>query len=62
MASFITERFKVTGDGFDVEMYLNDSGELFVASTDEDYPSFWFTLTKDDWEKMKEFVDEKFRE
>ena len=57
MASFITEALRVKGDGFDIEMYLNDKQELFVGSIDENYPSFWFTINKDDWEKMKEFVD-----
>lgn len=45
------------GFGGDLEFYQNADGNIFIQSLSEEYPQFWFTITLEDWESIKEFID-----
>lgn len=64
MAVAISEHLVLSpkeGFGSDLEFYRNVAGEVFVQSLSEEYPQFWFVITKEDWEEIKEFMDEQFK-
>lgn len=46
-----------------IEMYLNNDNEIYIQDiTDPDSPcSFWFCLSKDDWDEVKQFIDDQFK-
>lgn len=59
MSSFWNEHFCLAADGNEIEFYLNDHGEIFVHSLETDL--FWFTINKEDWKSLKEFIDSQFK-
>lgn len=59
MASFISEVFIIENDNQSkVQFYLNSTNEIFV-SEEEDDSNFFFTINKEDWNALKDFIDEK---
>jgi len=61
MATSECKHLIFSSDGCEMVMHMNAIGELFVAENNDMAGSFWFTITKEDWEKMKAFVDEEFK-
>ena len=44
----------------DIEVYLNAQNEIFIQNTEEDASNFWFTLNEEDWNSLKEFIDDLY--
>lgn len=63
MAARINEHLIINGDGMEMQFYLNDGNSIFCSPTeDSDAMHFWFTFSKEDWEVMKQFIDEQFEQ
>jgi hypothetical protein len=63
MASKIINHFILENDTPipDLEFYLNSNGEIFVGEIGNPH-GFFFTINPPDWEKLKKFIDEQFKE
>lgn len=57
MAALVNNHLVLENIGVDIEMYLNDSNEIFATAAGDDGAMFWFVINKDDWEVMKDFID-----
>lgn len=44
----------------DLEFYINDNNEIFVQEYDT-VGGFWFPISFADWQKIKCFIDEQFK-
>lgn len=59
MATFIHELFCIVRDDDElINVYINKDNNLFFGN---DSQNFFFTLTKEDWDSLKEFADEQFK-
>lgn len=56
------EHLILDSEGEQMEFYLNDKGEIFVhnMTDEEDLRSMFFTISKEDWEQIKSFIDYQF--
>ena len=43
-----------------VEIKIINENEVYFGNADEDFVDFFFTITRDDWEVIKKFIDTKF--
>lgn len=43
-----------------IEIYINDSDQVFVQDKINDMDGFFFTLTREEWEEIKEFIDNQY--
>ena len=59
MATFTHELFCIETEYDDlVSVYLNKDNSLFFGN---DNQTFFFTLTKEDWDSLKKFADQQFK-
>lgn len=58
-----SEILLLQGDGFNtVEMYLNSANEIYVHNEqEEDVMNWFFVIKKEEWEKIKNFIDSQYR-
>ncbi len=51
-------------DSDTIVMYKNASGEIFITNNDSeefDASTFFFTISKEDWNEIKLFIDKQFQ-
>ena len=59
MSAFISQTFYVSTEGYDdVEIFVNKEGNEWVGAENM---SFSFTITKEEWELLKDFLDNQFK-
>lgn len=44
----------------DLEFYINKDGDIFFQEPDM-VGGFWSVITKKDWQELKTFIDEQFK-
>lgn len=63
MAAREKTSFLLDNEGMNMEFYLNAHDEIFVSTEDDGMAgAFWFTISKEDWKDLKEFIDRQFQE
>jgi hypothetical protein len=53
----VNEHLILENEGCDLEFYKNDSGGMFASAVGDEGAMFWFTITKEDWPKLREFIE-----
>lgn len=63
MAHLRTEHFILSNDGSSksLEFFLNNKGEIFAQEIGESGYESFFVITKEDWQGLKKFVDDQFK-
>ena len=63
MPTSVNEHMIITTDtsSGDIEVYLNAANEIFIQNTEEDARNFWFTLNEEDWNSLKNFIDDIYK-
>ncbi len=61
MANTIVNQFLIKNEEgiADLMFYLNENGEIFVSIPNNEV--FFSIISKDDWEELKTFIDEQFK-
>lgn len=63
MASFIHESMSIEGEGCKMEFYVNSDGNVYAHDKDDEMEGrFWFTISPEDWESLKNFIDRELKE
>lgn len=57
---YIQEKYiiEAQGNSGDLEVFINSESHLFVG---DEHGYMWFTMDLQEWERFKNFVDEKFK-
>lgn len=58
-----TKKLSVSNEQKDIDLYLNDKGQMFIeeiTERDENPYTSWFTIDPEDWPLIKQFIDEQF--
>ena len=45
-----------------IEIYKNDSNKIYIGNEKLMPNNFYFAIDRNDWEAIKEFIDEKFKD
>jgi len=45
-----------------IEIFKNDSDKIYIGNEELMPNNFYFAIDKKDWEAIKEFIDEKFKD
>jgi len=59
MPTYISEKFVVVDGQDEYEIFVNSDQNVFVGEPDINLQQ-WFTLTREEWEDLKKFIDNQF--
>lgn len=60
----INQHLHVSNEDCEIEIYLNKDGKIFIQDdseeAEEDPCRAWFTIDINDWDDIKNFIDQQF--